>query len=188
MSNLDLSPDESLVLRVVEDSDQEALSQLYQRYNQLVYGYFLKRIGNVDEALDLTSEVFLKMIQGLDKFEGRASFKNWLFGIVKHSLMDKFRSYYQAKELPLADFMNYLFAEKNEEFTEEDEKREESERKKLFQVVEQLPVDYQTVIKCRFLEGLTLKETASKMNKKPNHIKVLQYRAVKKAAAIAQNL
>ncbi|HLY29584.1 MAG TPA: sigma factor-like helix-turn-helix DNA-binding protein, partial [Ktedonobacterales bacterium] len=56
------------------------------------------------------------------------------------------------------------------------------------QILAALPLRYSEVLTCRFLRNYSLKETAAHMNLSEANIKVLQFRALKKASQIAQNM
>ncbi len=60
--------------------------QLYQRYYDRVYAYLLARTGDVEDAADLTQQVFLKALDALAQFRPqKGTFAAWLFGIARHS-------------------------------------------------------------------------------------------------------
>jgi RNA polymerase sigma-70 factor (ECF subfamily) len=76
-----------------------AFAKLYRRHLERVYGYLLARVGNVQDAQDLTSQTFIAAWEGIGAFGNRGSFMAWLFGIARHKLHDHFRR--QKFTLPL---------------------------------------------------------------------------------------
>jgi len=175
-----------LVTQVQKKKDEVALSRLYNYYLPLIYGFMLKRLGSKHWAEDLTSQVFLAMIKNIEDFEFKSNFKNWLFGIAKNTLKSNWDLHYKMKTVPLEEFLHLT---QEEEFIV-DEKPEldidpwEAERQKLPDILKLLPKHYAEVIKYRFQKELSLKETAQKMNISTNYVKVLQYRAIKKASQV----
>lgn len=60
-------------------------------YSDQLYGYALRVVRNHDLALDLVQETFLAALAGRDSFESRSNEKTWLFGIIKHKILDHLR-------------------------------------------------------------------------------------------------
>jgi RNA polymerase sigma-70 factor, ECF subfamily len=92
-----------LIFREVEDrdlivrarrGDVEAYNLLVSRWEKRVFNYVLRLVGNRDDALDLTQDVFLKTYQNLGKLEDLSRFAPWLYRIAHneaHSLIRKIR-------------------------------------------------------------------------------------------------
>ena len=85
--------------------DKKALQNLIIRHQLFIYNLALKMTKSVEDAEDLTQEVFIKAITALTKFEGKSKFRTWLYRItVNHFLNAK-----QSKaELKTIDFENYF--------------------------------------------------------------------------------
>lgn len=100
-------PDEidSELVKIAQNGDKEALQHLVLRHQLFVYNLALKMTKNVQDAEDLTQEVFIKAITSLSKFEGKSKFRTWLYRItVNHFLNTKKRP----SELKVADFDSYF--------------------------------------------------------------------------------
>ncbi len=91
--------------RVSEALDStEALEELCGHYAPRIYSFILKRVGRVEDAEDLTSVVFEKVILKLDTFdESKASFSTWIYRIAMNCVTDFYRSRSRKKEAPLED-------------------------------------------------------------------------------------
>lgn len=61
--------------------DSEAMEQLIYRYQNRIYNVILKMCANIDDAADLTQETFVKVIENIDRFQGRSGFYTWAFRI-----------------------------------------------------------------------------------------------------------
>ncbi|HXF26138.1 MAG TPA: sigma factor, partial [Bryobacteraceae bacterium] len=79
-----------MIFREVEDPDLiakarrgevEAYNLLVSRWEKRVFNYLLRLVGNREDALDLSQDVFLKAYQNLKKLEDPARFSSWLFRI-----------------------------------------------------------------------------------------------------------
>jgi len=89
-----------LIFRAVEDADLigkarrgdvEAYNLLISRWEKRVYNYLLRIVGNREDALDLSQDVFLKAYQNLRKLEDPGRFVAWLFRIAHNEAYSLFR-------------------------------------------------------------------------------------------------
>jgi RNA polymerase sigma-70 factor (ECF subfamily) len=60
-------------------------------HGDALYGYAFLRLRDADLAAELVQDTFLEGLKSLDKFQGRSSERTWLFGILKHKIIDRFR-------------------------------------------------------------------------------------------------
>jgi len=79
-------PDEVLMARVRQD-DRAAFETLFLRYREAVWGFFRRRVSDAGSAEELAQETFLAVLTGANRYEGRAVFRAWLFGIAFNLLM-----------------------------------------------------------------------------------------------------
>lgn len=89
MDNCDTCSDEYLVREASQRP--EAFAELYRRHMERVYRYLLARVGNVQDAQDLTSQTFLAALEGITGYRGQGYFPAWLLGIARNKLNDHFR-------------------------------------------------------------------------------------------------
>ena len=59
----------------------QKFEDVYKHYYKDVFRFILSKIRNINDALDLTNEVFLRALKGFKKFKGLSSVKTWLFKI-----------------------------------------------------------------------------------------------------------
>jgi len=90
--------DEALMLAFQRGS-REAFDELFARYRQLLYGYFRRRLANRERAEDLTQETFLSLLRATERYEPRALFRTYLFGIAIKLLAAEHRKSMRA-EIP----------------------------------------------------------------------------------------
>lgn len=101
----DISDPELLNLALA--GDKSALQQIVLRHQVFIYNLAFKMTRNIEDAEDLTQEVFIKAITSLSRFEGRSQFRTWLYRIaVNHFLNTKKRK----SELMITGFENYFNA------------------------------------------------------------------------------
>ena len=86
------SDSESEILRRCRQGDEPAWRELVSLYTRRVFGLAYRFTGRVDEAEDLTQEVFVKVYQTLDRFaETEGSFPAWLMTVARHHAIDHYR-------------------------------------------------------------------------------------------------
>jgi RNA polymerase sigma-70 factor (ECF subfamily) len=80
------------VLRKAQRGDERAFTLIVRAYEQPVYNYVLRLVGDRALAEDLTQEVFLRVYQGLPSFTLRSRFTTWLFQVTKNRVLDELRA------------------------------------------------------------------------------------------------
>jgi RNA polymerase sigma-70 factor (ECF subfamily) len=82
--------DENLMLEFQRGS-AEAFTELFARYRDVMYGFFRRRVENAARAEELAQEVFLAVLQGAARWEPRAPFRAYLYGIAMNLLLSERR-------------------------------------------------------------------------------------------------
>jgi RNA polymerase sigma-70 factor, ECF subfamily len=75
-----MTSDEQLILELQQGSD-EAFTELFLRYRERVYGFFRRRMNDAAQAEELAQETFLAVLRAAQRYEPRATFRAYLFGI-----------------------------------------------------------------------------------------------------------
>ncbi|NLH43390.1 MAG: sigma-70 family RNA polymerase sigma factor [Planctomycetes bacterium] len=73
--------DDSVLVQQSQTGDTTAMERLILRYQNRIYNVILKMCGNPDDAAELAQETFVKVIESIDKFQGKSGFYTWLFRI-----------------------------------------------------------------------------------------------------------
>ena len=165
--------DETRLLRHLHNLDPETITAIHQHFYPEVYRYAHYRIGNIEHAEDIASEVFLRLLDALHNGKGpRTSLRGWLMGTAANLVNDHFRKAYQN---PVEMLHENLEAHGTNPVTQA-EKAEQNHtlRAALFALTR----EQQHVLAIRFGSGCSLAETAEIMGKRPNAIKQLQFRAL----------
>jgi RNA polymerase sigma-70 factor (ECF subfamily) len=76
-----ISIDDAALVQQCRRGDSEAAETLVHRYQNRIYNAILRICANPDDAAELTQDTFVKVIENIDKFEGRSSFYTWAFRI-----------------------------------------------------------------------------------------------------------
>jgi RNA polymerase sigma-70 factor (ECF subfamily) len=157
--------------KMVADAKQspQAFVAIYDRYVNQIYHYFLSHVGNSIAAQDLTSQVFLKALDGLATYQHRGHFAAWLFTIARHQWVDYYRQVH--KEVPLEDVAN-LPSKDNPSL----ETLSREEIRMIRRIVHELPEDDQELIRLRFVAQLKFSEIAVILGCKEEAAKKRTYR------------
>lgn len=170
--------DDALVDRVMR-GDESALGVLYRRYVEAIYRFIMAQVRQREDAEDLTAETFARMIQGLAGFRHEASFKNWLYQIARNAIRNHRRAAGYRRTVALSPQLHDSEAgHEPAESVEEDAS--------VVALLQPLPPRYRQVLELRFLSGLSIEETAARMEVTVANAKVLQHRALKRAAGVKE--
>jgi RNA polymerase sigma-70 factor (ECF subfamily) len=165
--------DESETIQRAKAYDPDALSTLYERYYQGIYRYVYYRVGNAGLAEDLTGDIFVKMLHGIQSYSLQGvPFSAWLYRIARNRVIDHMRRQPEKAELSLEEARVETIAS-GETTLEQTVQRDE-----LLQAVQVLTGDQRQVIILKFIEDLDNATIASIMGKTEGAVKSLQHRAL----------
>lgn len=157
--------------------DDEAFTELYEKFFPLVYGMIFARIKDSYAADDIVSEIFTKVSQNLDKYDKKFAFSTWLFKIATNTLADYFRRQNRVPEDTWDEFLEHeaLPSEQPEE------KLLASERTKdLLRTMSKLSERQRRIIELKYWSELSNIEIAEIMNLSASNVGYIHYQAVKK--------
>lgn len=146
--------DESLALRSRE-GDLASFEALARRYEDRLYGYALRMLGDLHEAADATQDVLMRTFRSLGNFDPRQRFGAWVFGIAAHVCRDCLRSRRRRPE-HLGEWVEDPLA--SGDGTEGAVRAEESRR--VHEAIARLPLKYREVIVLHYLEDMGYEEVA----------------------------
>jgi RNA polymerase sigma-70 factor (ECF subfamily) len=165
-------PDEQALKRAGEHEAQ-ALAEIYDHYSAPIYRYLYRVLGDAAQAEDLTSEVFLKLLQVLHTSRAPGErLEGWLYGVAHNLAMDLFRRQKRKPELSLAEDL----VAAGDQPSAIVERRQAAQQ--LRAGLARLTFDQQRVVLLRFAEGFPAAEVARLMGKSEGAVKILQHRAV----------
>ena len=73
--------DDAVLVDMCRRGDSKAMERLILKYQNRIYNTILKICANTEDAAELTQDTFVKVIENIDKFEGRSGFYTWAFRI-----------------------------------------------------------------------------------------------------------
>jgi RNA polymerase sigma-70 factor (ECF subfamily) len=154
--------------------------QFYQENLGTIYRYVYGKVGNRQEAEDLTSQIFLKAVHGLNLERDPRSVRTWLFQVARTTIADYWRVRYRGAASSLEDLLEAGWEGPAAE--EEPSLRSSGVEDRVQGILQALPERYREVLTCRFLLDLSVRETAVRMGLTETNVKVVQFRALRHAA------
>ncbi len=165
--------DEDLAKRL-QAGDSDALTQLYERYAERIFAYFQSRLRHRETAEDLTSDVFMRLLEKARQFRAdKGCFAAWIFSIARNLLTDHWRKLH-----PEVDLEAVLELQGDDDSTVV--AAQAIDLKRARQLLQQLSSDQREIVLLRLWDGLSYQEIADVTGMKENAAKVAFCRALKK--------
>lgn len=162
-----------LILRA-KAGEAKAFGALYDRYHAQIYRFVLLKSSNKEDAEDLTHQIFLKAYENVASYEDRGfPFSSWLYQIARNRLTDYYRTAKHEVSLEDTDPEYFVGTASVSNMVDMG-----IEMEKVKEAIGSLKPDYQDVVIMRFVEELSLQETAEAVGKTVGAIKLIQYRAL----------
>ncbi|HEX9384404.1 MAG TPA: sigma-70 family RNA polymerase sigma factor, partial [Gemmatimonadaceae bacterium] len=96
---------DEILMAAYQAGNQDAFGELFERYAGRVYGFLVRRLGDVATAEDLHQEAFLRLHRARDSYNPERPFRAWLFTIVHNLVNDSLRS---RRRAPIAEPLDAL--------------------------------------------------------------------------------
>lgn len=160
--------------------DAGAVARLYDLYADRIYRYMLARTGDPHTAEDLTAEVFLRVVQHVQRFKldttrPAASVSAWLYRIARNLVTDYHRGRRHRAAVSIEDETPFL--PETPDPSRQTEQQEVLER--LSGALEKLTEDQRLVVISKFGEGMSNAQVASWLGKTEGAVEALQHRALR---------
>lgn len=164
----------------------EDFGVLYEKYYVQIFRYIFKRIADENEAAELTSQVFVKAMQSLHKYQFRGvPFAAWLYQIARNELNLAFRSKKYNRSVDLKTDQVHAVIE---EFEANNLQNEPSEEKTqyLLESLRKLEKDELELLEMRYFEKRPFQEVSQILNITVSNAKVKMHRIIKKLKVIME--
>lgn len=169
------------LVQAAQAGDGEAFGKLYDHYVSQVFRFIYYRVNDRALAEDFTSETFLRALRRISgiNYQGR-DIGAWFMTIARNIVFDHAKSARFRLEMTTGDILENGETDAGPELAV----LTNLTNTRLLEAVRELGGEQQECIVLRFLNGLSVAETAAAMGKNDGAIKALQHRAVKRLAAI----
>ncbi|WP_344769787.1 sigma-70 family RNA polymerase sigma factor [Aeromicrobium panaciterrae] len=164
---------------LAKDGDAEAYGQLYDHYVSGVFRFIYYRVSSQQLAEDLTSETFVRGLRAIQRFNWQGKdFGAWLTTIARNLVADHFKSSRARLEI----VSETIPEGKTVVASPEQEVLSLISNEMLFEAVNALPNEQRDCVLMRFIQGLSIAQTAAALGRSEGAVKQLQLRAVRSLA------
>lgn len=164
---------------LAKQGDAEAFGQLYDHYVTGIFRFVYYRVGSRQLAEDLTSETFVRGLRAIQRFNWQGKdFGAWLTTIARNLIADHFKSSRSRLEI----VTETIPEGSTDAAGPEQEVLALISNEMLFEAVNALPAEQRDCILMRFMQGLSIAQTAAALGRSEGAIKQLQLRAVRSLA------
>jgi RNA polymerase sigma-70 factor (ECF subfamily) len=148
--------DEELV-EVVRSKDKELFFEVVNRYQNKIFAYISRLIGDRSEAEDLTQDVFIKVYKNLFGFDVKRKFSSWIYRIAHNESVNylKKKSYFKILSIEQNEFLKNTMTS-TENLIEKIIQKESS--KKIKELLGKLSFKYKEVLILRYFEEKSYEE------------------------------
>ncbi|MGH3587212.1 MAG: sigma-70 family RNA polymerase sigma factor [Pseudonocardia sp.] len=169
------------LVKAAQDGDMIAFGDLFDRYYDVVFRYVLFRTGDRTLAEDLTQETFVRALRRISSvsYQGR-DIGAWFVTIARNLIFDHVKSSRYRLEQTTSEIIELSPSTGGPE----QQVLDLATNDELLRCVRKLNPDQQECIQLRFLQGLSVAETAEIMDRNEGAVKALQHRAVRRLAQL----
>ncbi|WNF36953.1 RNA polymerase sigma factor SigX [Bacillaceae bacterium IKA-2] len=159
----------------------DEFERLYETYHHSLFQFLFYMVRNRQIAEELVQEVYIKVLNSYSSFKGDSSEKTWLYSIARHVGVDWIRSQNRKKRkfLGLFDLSEKEHQIRDENPLPDEIIVEKEEMKEVYQMLGKCSLDQQQVIILRYIESLSISETATVLGWTESKVKTTQHRAIK---------
>ena len=159
----DVGGREAALIQRCAARDEDACSELVAEYQRMVYQLSLNLLGDHNEALDLSQEVFLRVFRTIHGFRGQSALRTWIYRIVVNQARNRqrwWRRRHRAQQVSLDAHLKDFgdFPERTDGASPDRMLGRKELADRIREALEQLPFDQRTAIVLREIDGLSYEE------------------------------
>ncbi|SHO62279.1 RNA polymerase sigma factor [Algoriphagus zhangzhouensis] len=178
--------DEELVKLIIESRNTKIYGILYDRYSQKVYSRCLKFVSQVEEAQDLTHDLFIKVFYNLSKFQNKSSFSTWLYAVTYNHCLDYLN---KKNKLPLENEERLLDSTPDSSIEEiEDSEIFALKAEKLKIAMERVDSKDRMILLMKYLDDSSIKDIATVLQLSESAVKMRINRAKRRILDVYNDL
>ncbi|HEY8731529.1 MAG TPA: RNA polymerase sigma factor [Candidatus Limnocylindria bacterium] len=168
--------EDAALARRAGSGEAEAFGILYDRYVSAVYRYVFYRVRNEAEAEDVTSDVFMRALRAIPKYEPRQAFLAWLYRIARNAVIDRSRRQAARQQVSFEDALAHPNADQI--VNPDAGLLDGSDASVVRQALQQLTPLQQEILVLRYVEGYDTKTISKLVGKRDGTIRGIEFRAL----------
>ena len=157
------SREAALIERCVA-GDETACADLVAAHQRTVFNLAFHLLGDSDEALDVSQEVFLRVFRTLSRFRGQSALRTWIYRIVVNQVRNRQRWWRRRRQADMVSLDDHLKRcgelEATREVLPDRLLASKETARRIWAAMEQLPFDQRTALVLREIDGLRYEEIA----------------------------
>jgi RNA polymerase sigma-70 factor (ECF subfamily) len=182
---LDALSDQELARRARRE--RQAFGALYERHVAAIYRYVFYRVGNIEDAEDLTARVFARALRHIHNYNDRGvPFTAWLYRIAHNAVANFHRDNSRRPSVPLDEADALSSASSDDDHEQRVDRQRQQAR--LLRAVRMLPPERQHLLVLKFVEQLQNAEIGQIMNRSEGAVKSLYHRTLLQLRQIMEDL
>src|SRR5262245_36479971 len=155
---------EAALIARCNTGDEAACADLVSIHQRMVYALALNLLGDRDEALDLSQEVFLRVFRTLSAFRGQSALRTWIYRIAVNQAKNRIRWWHRrhrSSQVSLDDhLLNFGDLESKQDILPDRLLASKETAAKIWQALARLPFEQRTALILREVDGLRYEEIA----------------------------
>ncbi|WP_050615467.1 RNA polymerase sigma factor SigX [Bacillus testis] len=159
---------------------------LYEKYHQELFQFLFYMVKDRQTAEDLMQEVYIKVLHAYHRFENKSSEKTWLYSIARNTAIDYFRKHKSWKQRLLDNFDWSRDSVADIQPLPEEIAESNEETRMVYRCLEKCSTDQRMVIILRYIQALSITESAEALGWTVAKVKTTQHRALKNLKKIME--
>jgi len=159
--------------------------EIYDANVVAIYRFIHARVGNRPDAEDITAQVFTRAVEQLDTARDDRQIVSWLYRVAQNAIADYWRAFYRLPVIGTDEVAPGW--EPMDQPARAPAADDGASSARVRRLLARLPDRYARVLELRFLDRLSVRETADRMGISHGNAKILQYRALRKAALLGDD-
>jgi RNA polymerase sigma-70 factor, ECF subfamily len=149
-------------IKKILTGDSKAVVQFYKAYSPRILTYLSRKLPHLEDAQEITNDVFLEAIDSLALLQKEENVSAWLYRIAHNKMVD----FYRKKKIKsiLLSQVPFLQIVANEIHQPEFQFEKDRIRDRIEKILLSLPNEYRKILKLRYEEGFPVKILAKKLN------------------------
>ena len=161
---LDVDGREAALVQRCAGGDEPACAELVGEHQRMVVQLAMNLLGDRDEALDLSQEVFLRVFRTIHRFRGQSSLRTWIYRIAVNQARNRHRFWRRRRRADQVSLDEHVAAHgellSGGESTPDRVLAQKELAARLQSALDHLPFDQRTAIVLREIDGLSYEEIA----------------------------